>query len=253
MFLETMDANKEKSPPKEEVPENRDYYKLFVCKLQYQVTREDLRSLFGKYGKVLGAHVVLDGENRSKGIGFIAYGSKEEAEAAIKALDDYELNNRRIHVDYSTQTGRIVETTGAETQDTSERSNRKKSPKSNERDGRSHHRHQTYDDYRPEPTYYPEYYNMPPPPPPPMPGYRPYPDYRMPPPMAPPPPQGQPYARYPPPPPPIPGPPTFRDPYLAPPPPPPPPPQQQPPQQYYDRYPYMDRMRYPPPPPPPSM
>ncbi|MFA6232883.1 MAG: RNA-binding protein [Bacteroidota bacterium] len=72
---------------------------LYVGNLSYQMTDDDLQNAFSVYGEVKSAMVVIDRETgRSKGFGFVEMPNDEEAETAIKALDNAELGGRNIKV-----------------------------------------------------------------------------------------------------------------------------------------------------------
>ncbi len=73
--------------------------KLFVGGLPYSMTSEDLEDLFKEFGTVVSAAVIIDRDtNRSKGFGFVEFSSDEEAKASIAALNDKEVQGRRIVV-----------------------------------------------------------------------------------------------------------------------------------------------------------
>lgn len=58
-----------------------------------------MRDLFAQYGTVVSAHVIIDREtHRSKGFGFVEMSNKEEAEAAIAALNGAEVGGRTLTV-----------------------------------------------------------------------------------------------------------------------------------------------------------
>ena len=70
---------------------------LYVGNLAYGVTSEILRDAFAQYGNVTSASVITDRETgRSRGFGFVEM--SDGAEAAIEALNDQELEGRRISV-----------------------------------------------------------------------------------------------------------------------------------------------------------
>ncbi|RUP47018.1 hypothetical protein BC936DRAFT_146219 [Jimgerdemannia flammicorona] len=74
--------------------------KLFVGGLSWGTTDDGLRDRFGEFGNVEDAVVIKDRETgRSRGFGFVTYGSDNEAEAAISALNDQEFDGRTIKVD----------------------------------------------------------------------------------------------------------------------------------------------------------
>ena len=73
--------------------------KLYVGNLSFKTTDEDLSQLFGQYGTVESAAVIMDRDtNRSKGFGFVEMASRNEAEAAIEALNGKEVDGRSLTV-----------------------------------------------------------------------------------------------------------------------------------------------------------
>src|SRR5947209_7675263 len=73
--------------------------KLYVGNLAYAVTDDMLGQLFGAHGTVQSAQVIMDRETgRSKGFGFVEMGSDQEAQAAITALNQKEVEGRCLTV-----------------------------------------------------------------------------------------------------------------------------------------------------------
>ena len=73
--------------------------KLYVGNLTYETTDSDLQNLFGPFGTVQSAQVIMDRDTgRSKGFGFVEMNSGDEAQAAINALHEKECNGRRLTV-----------------------------------------------------------------------------------------------------------------------------------------------------------
>ena len=73
--------------------------KIYAGNLSYEITDKDLRAAFAVFGDVESASVLRDKDNgRSKGFGFIEMPSKEEAQAAIEALNEKELQGRALRV-----------------------------------------------------------------------------------------------------------------------------------------------------------
>lgn len=73
--------------------------KLFVGSLAYSVTDDELQDFFASAGTVVSAKVIMDREtNRSKGFGFVEMSNDDEAQAAIRDLNQKELNGRAIIV-----------------------------------------------------------------------------------------------------------------------------------------------------------
>lgn len=73
--------------------------KLYVGNLSYDVKSQDLQQLFGTYGNVVSADVIMDRDTgRSKGFGFVEMSSDAEAQAAIAALNGQVQNDRALTV-----------------------------------------------------------------------------------------------------------------------------------------------------------
>lgn len=73
--------------------------KLYVGKLSYSTTEEELKTLFGQHGTVISAQVIIDRDtNQSKGFAFVEMETDEAAQAAIKAFDGQEVGGRTIVV-----------------------------------------------------------------------------------------------------------------------------------------------------------
>jgi RNA recognition motif-containing protein len=72
---------------------------IFVARLNFKTRQEDLEAAFAKFGQVSSAKIVKDREtNRSKGFGFVEMANDEEANKAIAALNETELDGRTIVV-----------------------------------------------------------------------------------------------------------------------------------------------------------
>jgi RNA recognition motif-containing protein len=73
--------------------------KLFVGRLPYEMTEENLRELFEKVGAVASAKVVMDRyTGRSRGFGFVEMESQDDAKKAMDELDGSEVMGRSIVV-----------------------------------------------------------------------------------------------------------------------------------------------------------
>jgi len=72
---------------------------IFVARLNYSTSSEGLRAAFETYGAVDSAKVIMDKETgRSRGFGFVEMPDDEEAQNAIGALNESELDGRTIVV-----------------------------------------------------------------------------------------------------------------------------------------------------------
>jgi RNA recognition motif-containing protein len=72
---------------------------LYVGNLSYQTTDQDLAQLFGQYGQVVSARVIMDREtNRPRGFGFVEMSTEQEAQTAVEKLDQADLQGRPLRV-----------------------------------------------------------------------------------------------------------------------------------------------------------
>lgn len=73
--------------------------KLFVGNIPYSTTEQDLQSLFEQSGKVESVRIITDLDSgRSKGYAFVEMATPEEADSAVKRLNNFNLNGRPIVV-----------------------------------------------------------------------------------------------------------------------------------------------------------
>ena len=75
---------------------------IYVGNLSWSMTDEDLSNLFTEYGTVTSAKILKDKMNgRSKGFGFVEMEDAEAAKAAIAALNENEIQGRKLIVNES--------------------------------------------------------------------------------------------------------------------------------------------------------
>ena len=73
--------------------------KLFVGSLPWAINDQQLKETFEAHGNVVSAKVVTDrATGRSRGFGFVEMENAEDAQKAMKALNDSELGGRNIVV-----------------------------------------------------------------------------------------------------------------------------------------------------------
>ena len=73
--------------------------RLFVGGLPFSVTSSQLEEMFSKFGKIISCDVIMDKyTNQSKGFAFVEMEKEEEADEAIKQLNESEVEGRRITV-----------------------------------------------------------------------------------------------------------------------------------------------------------
>ncbi|WP_127126812.1 RNA recognition motif domain-containing protein [Pseudoflavitalea rhizosphaerae] len=72
---------------------------IYVGNLSWQMTDDDLRTLFEQYGSVTSAKIVKDkASGRSKGFGFVEMPEDGEAQNALTSLYESEVLGRKIIV-----------------------------------------------------------------------------------------------------------------------------------------------------------
>ncbi|KAK0213025.1 hypothetical protein DFS33DRAFT_1285959 [Desarmillaria ectypa] len=80
--------------------------KVYVGNLSWNTTDDSLRQAFSQFGTILDSIVMRDRESgRSRGFGFVTYGDPQEAQGAIDALHEQELDGRRIKVNLANARG----------------------------------------------------------------------------------------------------------------------------------------------------
>lgn len=73
--------------------------KLYVGNLSFSITSSDLEEMFAEFGEVRSAEVIQDRDTgRSKGFGFVEMHDDNAARAAIEALNEKEIEGRRLTV-----------------------------------------------------------------------------------------------------------------------------------------------------------
>ena len=71
---------------------------LYIKNIDPDFTQEQFSDLFAQYGNVTSAVIQIDEEGKSKGFGFVNYETHEEAQQAVDALHDIEINGRKLFV-----------------------------------------------------------------------------------------------------------------------------------------------------------
>jgi RNA recognition motif-containing protein len=75
------------------------FMNIYVSNLSFHTTDEDLKSMFGKFGEVSSAKIIMDKvSGRSRGFGFVEMSSENEGKEAMEALNNKEIEGRAINV-----------------------------------------------------------------------------------------------------------------------------------------------------------
>ncbi|KAK3695012.1 hinge domain of cleavage stimulation factor subunit 2-domain-containing protein [Podospora appendiculata] len=78
---------------------------VFVGNIPYGLTEEQITEIFAGAGRVLNFRLVYDRETgRPKGFGFAEFPDYDSAASAVRNLNDYEIMNRKLRVDFSNET-----------------------------------------------------------------------------------------------------------------------------------------------------
>lgn len=72
---------------------------IYVGNLAYEVRDEELQEAFAQFGEVESARVLMDRDTgRSRGFGFVKMPNRDEAQSAIDALNESDLQGRPLRV-----------------------------------------------------------------------------------------------------------------------------------------------------------
>ncbi|XP_006352864.1 28 kDa ribonucleoprotein, chloroplastic [Solanum tuberosum] len=90
------------APPPSTPPQGEARHKLYVSNLAWKVRSTQLREFFSANYNPISARVIFDNASgRAAGYGFVSFDTKEQAEAAVSALDGKELMGRPIRLKFS--------------------------------------------------------------------------------------------------------------------------------------------------------
>lgn len=75
---------------------------IFVGNLAFNTTEEQLHQVFSEVGRVIKVRMVTDQETgKPRGFAFVEFQDPQAALSAIRNMNDYELNGRRVRVNFS--------------------------------------------------------------------------------------------------------------------------------------------------------
>lgn len=79
---------------------------LYISNLSYNTQDKDLEERFAKYGAVKNCKIIRDhASQKSRGFGFVAFENVEDAEKAMDALDNTEIDERKIRIEKARRSG----------------------------------------------------------------------------------------------------------------------------------------------------
>ncbi len=72
---------------------------IYVGNLTFDMSNDELKTLFTEYGEVTSANVITDRDSgRSRGFGFVEMATKDAAESAISSLNGKDHGGRQLTV-----------------------------------------------------------------------------------------------------------------------------------------------------------
>lgn len=89
------------STPSKFIFAKRDFSsEIFISRLSYYITDEELSNAFSSFGKIKNVRIIRDTRTkRPKGFAFVNYASELEAQKAVKAMDGRFIGGRLIFVE----------------------------------------------------------------------------------------------------------------------------------------------------------
>tara|TARA_Y100001970_G_scaffold292678_1_gene435150 strand:+ start:82163 stop:83467 length:1305 start_codon:yes stop_codon:yes gene_type:complete len=80
--------------------------KLFIARLSYSASEDELRELFSKYGEITECSIAKDKESgKSRGFAFVKFSSRKAGQKAINELNGSEVHGRKINIQESNEGG----------------------------------------------------------------------------------------------------------------------------------------------------
>jgi cold-inducible RNA-binding protein len=80
--------------------------RLYVGNLPFSTNESELREMFEKHGPLESVNVITDRETgRSRGFGFVEFKDADAANAALSALDGFDMGGRPLRVNVAHERG----------------------------------------------------------------------------------------------------------------------------------------------------
>lgn len=73
--------------------------KIYVGNLPFSATEDEVREKFEEFGRVLSVNLISDRDTgRPRGFGFVEMEDGEQADEAIRAMDQTEMGGRKLNI-----------------------------------------------------------------------------------------------------------------------------------------------------------
>lgn len=89
-------SKKDRQSKFEEMKAN--FTNIYVKNIDSEVTDEEFRGLFEKFGEITSATLSREQDGKSRGFGFVNYSSHESAQAAAEEMNDKEVKSQKLYV-----------------------------------------------------------------------------------------------------------------------------------------------------------
>lgn len=71
---------------------------IYIKNLDQEITEEEFRKMFEKFGEITSATLSRDQEGKSRGFGFVNYSTHDSAQAAVDEMNDKEVKSQKLYV-----------------------------------------------------------------------------------------------------------------------------------------------------------
>jgi polyadenylate-binding protein len=89
-------SKKDRQSKFEEMKAN--YTNIYVKNLELEISDDEFRVMFEKFGEITSATLSHDQEGKSRGFGFVNYSTHESAQAAVEEMNDKDIKGQKLYV-----------------------------------------------------------------------------------------------------------------------------------------------------------
>ncbi|KAJ6036441.1 hypothetical protein N7540_000720 [Penicillium herquei] len=89
-------SKKDRQSKFEEMKAN--YTNIYVKNVDQEITDEEFRIMFEKFGEITSATLSHDQEGKSRGFGFVNYSTHESAQAAVEEMNEKDIKTQKLYV-----------------------------------------------------------------------------------------------------------------------------------------------------------
>ncbi|KAJ5084698.1 Protein phosphatase PP2A regulatory subunit B [Penicillium alfredii] len=89
-------SKKDRQSKFEEMKAN--FTNIYIKNLDQEISDEEFRTMFEKFGEITSATLSHDQEGKSRGFGFVNYSTHESAQAAVEAMNEKDIKSQKLYV-----------------------------------------------------------------------------------------------------------------------------------------------------------